>query len=243
MQTINPEDHEHTEGTEVSSVSQQEIDSYVCSVVVDQPSISSTDQNRDGYDGNVTIENSKSPLSLISNINTMVIDDKQHTNGVEYSSNSGTDPGYLSPNELIPTSAVPRLFLNQNISDETASDNSSCCHDGLSLRARLSTKSISSYCTANDLNQFSEYATESERRTHSSKIFCEVDNNLDYISTEGIDSIDGKIRISTEENNQNNNEVHVEAHNNQDYIAMERTNSNDDNISNGVVNNMDYIST
>lgn len=242
MQTINSEDHEHTDGTEVSSVSQQEIDSYVCSVVVDQPSISSTDQNRDGYDGNVNIENTNSPLSLISNINTMVIDDKQHTDGVEYSSNPGTDPGYLSPNELTPTSAVPRLFLNQNISDETASDNSSCCHDGLSLRARLSTKSISSYCTANDLNQFSEYATESER-THSSKRFCEVDNNLDYISTEGIDSIDGKIRISTEENNQNNNEVHVEAHNNQDYIAMERTNSNDDNIGNGVVCNMDYIST
>lgn len=242
MQTINTENPEHTEGTEVSSMSQQEIDSYVCGIIVDQPSVSSTDQNRDGHDGNVTIENTTSTLNLISSSNTMVNDGKHQTIGVDFSSNSGTGPGYLSPNELTPTSAVPRFFSNQNTSDDAASDNSSCCHDGLSLRARLSTKSVSSYCMANELNQFSEVAIESER-THLSKICYEVDNNLDYISTERIDSNDGNFCISGEKNNPNNNEANVEAHNNPDYISTENINSNSGNVGNGAVYNMDYIST
>lgn len=235
MQTINTENPEHTESTEVSGGSQQEIESYVCSVVIDQPTVLSTDQNRDSYDGNVTIENTTSPLNLI---NTVINDGKLHTNRVECSSNSGTYPGYLSPNELTPTSAVPRLFSNQNISDDTASYNSSCCHDELSVRARLSTKSISSYCMANELNQFSEVATESE-----SKICYEVDNNLDYISTEKLDSNDGNYRISTAKNIPNNNETNVEAHNNPDYISAEKINSNNGNVGSGAVYNMDYIST
>lgn len=53
----------------------------------------------------------------------------------------------------------------------------------------------------NDLNQFLEYVIELERRIYLSKIFCEVDNNLDYILIEGIDLIDGKICILIEENN------------------------------------------